>query len=246
MGKRRGHEHARTWGIGGVAAVGALVLGLAGFALAQTRDAPANAGSVPQLPAASALADSTNSLRAVFVGDSYTAGAGATDSSVSFARLATDRMGWDLVNLGRGGTSYLATSDAAGCGLAYCPNYVEMIPTVAAADPDVVVISGGRNDTMGPEVAAQIERLYTELRAAVPDAQILALSPLADDDAAPPGFARMGATIKASVEETGGSYLDLGQPLAGRPELISDDGIHPNDKGHAAIADTLVPLLPAQ
>jgi lysophospholipase L1-like esterase len=244
MGKRRGHDNARVWGIGGVAVVGALVLGLAGFALTETSDAPANAGSVPRPPAASTLTDDPEDRTAVFVGDSYTAGTGATDASTSFPALVSDRMGWTLVNLGRGGTSYLATSDIAGCGLDYCPNYVEMILAVVAANPDIVVVSGGRNDTMGTEVAAQIDRFYTELRTALPDVQIIATSPLGDDDPAPTSLTSMGATIETAATKAGGTYIDLGQPLAGRTELITEDGVHPNDDGHAAIADRLVPLLP--
>jgi acyl-CoA thioesterase-1 len=245
MGKRRGHSNSTAWGIGGVATVGALVLGLAGFALAQTDDAPANAGSVPQLPAAASTESGTAPQRAVFVGDSYTAGTGATNASTTFPQLVAERMGWEVVNLGRGGTSYLATSDQAGCGLDYCPNYLEMIPAVVDADPDIVVVSGGRNDQMSTEVAAQIDRFYTELRATLPDAVIYATSPLGDDDPAPRSLASMGAAIEAAVTKAGGQYLDLGQPLTGRPELITGDGVHPNDDGYALIANTLVPLLPA-
>jgi acyl-CoA thioesterase-1 len=232
---------SKVWGISGVAAVGALVVGLAGFALTETNEAPANAGSVPSLPAATAPADEPE--RAVFVGDSYTAGTGASTTEASFPQLVADRMGWTAVNLGRGGTSYLATSDEAGCGLDYCPNYREMIPAVVAADPDVVIVSGGRNDEMSADVAAQIDAFFAELRAALPNAELFATSPLGDDDPAPRGFALMGDTIESAVAEAGGRYLDLGQPLAKRPELITEDGVHPNDDGYALIADTLTPLL---
>jgi lysophospholipase L1-like esterase len=228
MGNRRRQHDGRAWGIAGVAAVGALVIGLAGFALTETNDTPASAGSVPTLPAATATA--SDQQRAVFVGDSYTAGTGATDASTSFPRLVSDRMGWELV--------------INGCGLDYCPNYVEMIPTVVAAKPDIVFVSGGRNDTTSDDVEAQIDKFYTELRAELPDARIIATSPLGDDDPAPRAFERLASTIEDAVTTVGGEYLDLGQPLEGRPELISDDDVHPNDDGYAAIADTLAPLLP--
>jgi acyl-CoA thioesterase-1 len=74
---------------------------------------------------------------------------------------------------------------------------------------------------------------------------IYATSPLGDDDPAPRSLVSMGAAVDAAVTNVGGEYLDLGQPLAGRPELITGDGVHPNDDGYALIADTLVPLLPA-
>jgi hypothetical protein len=203
MGNRRGRGISRAWGIGGVAVVGALVVGLAGFALTETNDEPANAGSVPQLPAATSTESNAEPQRAVFVGDSYTAGTGATDASTTFPQLVAGRMGWEAVNLGRGGTSYLATSDEAGCGLDYCPNYLEMIPAVVDAAPDIVVVSGGRNDQMSTEVAAQIDRFYTELRAALPDAVIYATSPLGDDDPAPRSLVSMGAAVDAAVTNVG-------------------------------------------
>jgi lysophospholipase L1-like esterase len=65
-------------------------------------------------------------------------------------------------------------------------------------------------------------------------------SPLYDKNKAPEGLVQIGDEIREKVEAVGGLYIDLGQPLYNRPELISDDGAHPNDAGHALIARVMV------
>ncbi|MEU0496060.1 SGNH/GDSL hydrolase family protein [Mycobacterium sp. NPDC006124] len=178
---------------------------------------------------------------AVFIGDSYTAGDGG--GGLRWTQLVADREGWQEVNLARGGTAFEATSDAKGCGLAFCPNYGEMIPEAVKSNPDVVVISGGRNDASQYEDAlsarrefAAIEATFDSLRGALPNAEIYAVSPVWDDDPAPNSIALMGRDVQAAVTKVGGTYLDIGEPLAGRPDLMSSDGVHPNDQGYRVIA----------
>jgi len=160
---------------------------------------------------------------AVFIGDSYTAGAGSTDAAHNFAEQVGVAEGWIVKNAGRGGTGYLNTASKAGCGLDYCPNYREMIPIAEKSQPSIIVVSGGRNDLNKSGVAAQIAAFYTDLRTAFPKATILATSPLWDDDRAPAGIATIAGEVKAAVKAAGGTYLDIGQPLAGKPDLIGPD-----------------------
>ena len=51
-----------------------------------------------------------------------------------------------------------------------------------------------------------------------------------------------------SGRAAGATFVD---PIAdrwfvGRPDLIGADGVHPNDAGHAYIADKIAPLIGAQ
>jgi acyl-CoA thioesterase-1 len=106
----------------------------------------------------------------------------------------------------------------------------------------VVVVSGGRNDlaVAGDQSCAQsVATFYADLRSAFPDAEILAVSTLWDDEPAPDDLAVIADAVRAGVERVGGAYLDVGQPLAGRPDLLGRDGVHPNDEGHRAIADAI-------
>ncbi len=150
-------------------------------------------------------------------------------------------MGWELTNLARGGTGYITTSDVNGCGLDVCPNYRQMIPAIVAAQPTFVVVTGGRNDRPSDDLTRQIQAFYRDLRVALPDAEIYATSPLTDEGAAPDSFQGLATTIKEAAERNSATYLDLGQPLEGRPEFIAKDGVHPNDDGHAAIAGSIQP-----
>jgi lysophospholipase L1-like esterase len=73
------------------------------------------------------LAPAVTKPAAVFFGDSYTHGTGASTATTSWVPLVSAAMGWGTENLGRGGTGYVATSNEKGCGLAFCPNYDQMI-----------------------------------------------------------------------------------------------------------------------
>jgi lysophospholipase L1-like esterase len=247
MGNRKRRGSSRAWGIGGVVVVGALVLGLSGFALSESGEAPTNAGSVPALPETAATPTPAKPLRAAFVGDSYTQGAGSTGADATIPELLSARETWIPTNLGHGGTGYITSADKQACGLDYCPTYLETLPEIIEADPEVVFVSGGRNDISSARTApAAIADFYSQLRAALPNAQIIAVSPLWDDDPAPDGLGTIAAAVQVAVEDVNGTYLDIGQPLEGRTELMSEDGIHPADDGYALIVDTIDPLIPAR
>ncbi len=110
------------------------------------------------------------------------------------------------------------------------------------SDPDLLLVIGGRNDVgQDPdEVSVAIKRFYRDARKAFPRARIVAVAPLGDDTPVPEGLARIRSEVEESVEAVGGVYLDIGQPLAGKPELVRDDGVHPNGRGHKAIAEKIV------
>ncbi|WP_062311197.1 SGNH/GDSL hydrolase family protein [Demequina rhizosphaerae] len=173
---------------------------------------------------------------AAFVGDSYSAGAGASDTDVRWTTVVANDLGWSEDNVALGGTGYVTSAGKEACGLDYCGTYAETIGDVGG-DPDLVVISGGRNDGRSPaglENAAvnTFEKAHTRF----PNALIVATSPLWDDDEAPAWLEDNAEVVKRAAEETGTVYLDIGQPLAGHPAYIAEDGLHPNDAGHVAIA----------
>jgi lysophospholipase L1-like esterase len=131
--------------------------------------------------------------------------------------------------------------------MTFCPNYEQMVPEAIAAKPDVVVVSGGRNDadeyrSIESERAegAAVRATFETLRRGLPHAEIVAISPIWDAGPAPLGIARLRADVAAAVLSVGGTYVDIGEPLAGRPEWLAKDRVHPNERGHAAIADSVI------
>src|ERR1700722_3194277 len=124
--------------------------------------------------------------QAAFIGDSITAGYGASSELKRWTSLVSQRMGWIEHNFGRGGTGYLATSSREGCGLDFCPNYLGMLDDVASSDPDIVVGAGGGDDmpefvrNSGP-ASRGITDTFNGLRKRLPNARIIAVGPSARD-----------------------------------------------------------------
>lgn len=176
---------------------------------------------------------STGTPVAAFLGDSYSLGQGG--GGTNWTTLVAAAAGWKEANLARGGTGYTKGSSGATCDLSYCPSYQEMIPAVAAAHPAVVVVSGGRNDGASYDRAA-IKSFYSSLRAAVPQARIVAISPLWDAQPVPGWLGVLAGDVRYSVAIVGGEYADIGQPLLDHPELVAAGGVYPNAEGYKAIA----------
>lgn len=219
----------------GLAVLGVATAAVVGMAFVKPSPAPVSdkvaAYTAPPPPTPKAAPS------AAFIGDSYTAGTGATLGSKRWTTLLAQNAGWVEANVGRGGTGYLVTAGKDGCGLDVCPNYAGMIPEAVKSHPAIVVVSGGRNDvSKDPKaVAAAVKEFFTTLRASLPDAQIIVTSPVWDATAPPERLAALATVIQTEAQSAKATYLDLGQPLEGRPELIVADKVHPNDVCHSTL-----------
>jgi lysophospholipase L1-like esterase len=185
----------------------------------------------------------------IYLGDSMVAGGMATSTLLRWSSLVASREGWLENNMSRGGTGYVKTSNASGCGLAYCPSLPEMATEAVAARPEVVVVSAGRNDLaiMGSDPASvqkAIDLTFATLRAGLPGARIIALGPMYDDAAVPAGLTQIDQWVGDAAAAHGATYVaDVQTWLVGHPEWISTDGVHQNDAGHAEDARRLVAAL---
>ena len=226
------------WAIALVAIAGIVIaVILAGASTARGRPphyaAPSDA-STPSIPTPTPLA--------VFIGDSYTQGVGG--GGVQWPALVGEVRGWDVENLGLGGTGYIRTSDVNGCGRPYCGSYGETVDEIVGS-PTYIVVSGGRNDFGLPiaDVSAAADALFGELRDRYPDAKILAIAPWFDDDPPPSDPADFARAIQTAALNHDVVFLDAGQPLLGRPDLVAEDGLHPNAPGYQAIAAAVAAVL---
>jgi acyl-CoA thioesterase I len=176
-----------------------------------------------------------------FLGDEWTAGAGTSSKDHRFTTLLSDGLDVKQRNFG---------ADRAGYGTP-SRSYESSIDKVVAAHPDVVVVSGGRND-LSPEhdlvaTAGEVDQLFRDLHSRLPAAKLIAIAPFWGDSDRPETLVALGAEVKAAVTAVHGTYLDIEDPIHGHPDFMADD-VDPNDKGHAAIAAALrseiAPLLP--
>jgi len=230
----------------GLVVLAVLAIGVAAFAMTRQVAPPPVSEQVQNYTPATQTAAPV--VPVAVIGDSYSAGTGAGDPTQGWVAKLAFSQAWHLTNVARGGTGYSksVTTDAMkACGLNYCPSYSEMIKDAAAANPSIVLVTGGRNDSKvaADEEAAEIQSFYQQLRTALPSAKIVAFNAWWDSTAAPASIGTISANVKAAVEGIGGTYIDAGQPLAGHPELVATDNVHPNLSGHNTLFTTALTKL---
>jgi lysophospholipase L1-like esterase len=236
---------SQWWAIALVVLVGAVSAGLVAAALAPSTP-PASASRVTgPLDFSTYVPERVASTRVMFIGDSYSAGTGASDRANRWTTLVSDELGWIETNEALGGTGYVRTAGQEGCGRDYCGTYGEVITTTEAPTPGIVVISGGRNDGRPTgDYASAIQSTIQAAQGRWPEARIALTSPIWDDDASPSWMPDMVEAARAASEATGATFVDIGQPLSGRADYLIADGIHPNDAGYAAIAEAFLAAWP--
>lgn len=185
-------------------------------------------------------ASTTPSRTAVFIGDSYSEGQGAGTTAKRFTTLTAASMGWTEVNVASGGTGYLAQCWVNG---KLHPNYLAVLKSVKI-QPDIVIVSGGRNDQWNAKTAASIPVFFTALRAKFPSAQLIVTSPIWDARRQPPAKMNLlKSAVQVAANTNGITYIDLHEPLTGHYEYLTKDWVHPNARGHAVIATALTNQL---
>jgi acyl-CoA thioesterase-1 len=181
-------------------------------------------------------------ITALFLGDSYTEGTGLTPDQVPL-RWSTglaQQMGWREVNAGCNGSGY--TRPGLRCG----NTYEERVALLTDPVPDVVVVSGGVNDlgASRERITAGVNATYATLRETFPHATIYAVGGIYyTGDARPELLQFLNDAVEAAAEREDALFIDIGEPLLGRPELMAVDGLHPNAEGHAVIKDLILAAL---
>lgn len=200
--------------------------------VATTRESPEEAALPPQAP----LPEPTIATVpvAVFIGDSYTYGDDGDDAGGYVAETA-QAMGWQAVNLGQSSTGYTNPGYTAGTDV-----FAGRVDDVAAADPDVVVVQGSTNDGSAGQgsVEAAAADLYSALRAAVPDAQIIVVGPTAAPAATEEQVKQVRTELISATAAAGLPFID---PVA-EAWLTDDqyrDGLHPTVEAYGIYSERL-------
>jgi lysophospholipase L1-like esterase len=172
-----------------------------------------------------------------FLGDDWTAGTGASTRKHRFTTLVSQELDVIERNFGADGTGYAKTTATDG-------DYAHRVDDVVATHPDVVVVSGGRNDAHNllATVASRARTLFHLLHAALPHATLVAVAPMWGDSDKPAELRAIGQAVKQAVTAASGTYLDISDPIHDHPGFMAN-AADPDDDGYAAIATALKPEL---
>ena len=204
-------------------------------------------------------------LKINFLGDSITEGAGASAQSQCFVSVLGRHTGAEVRNYGIGGTR-IARRHVPHENPRYDQDFCQRVPLMAP-DADAVVVFGGTNDyghgdaplgTMADRTPdtfyGALHTLYTSLLTRYPDAIILVITPThrLQEDVPDSNGLPLKAYVDA-IREVAEAYslpvLDLYATSGLQPGVPAiqarymPDGLHPNDAGHARLADRIQKAL---
>lgn len=231
-------SRSRLLQLGALVVLAALAAGLVTLAL----------GAGSRQPVAAQMATLTpvpTTPLTVFVGDSAAAGAGASRSSERWTTLASGTLGWQEKNLAHEGTSYGPLDARGGCdGARRCTAFEASLTEVAAANPTVVVVSGGTgvSDVDEKQLTTNVTNYYRALRAAVPDATIVAVGPWSATAKPTPAELNLEAAVASAAKAVRALHVNLLSPSAVDRTMTTKRG-QLNDVGHQALADRLIGTL---
>ena len=179
-------------------------------------------------------------VKVVFLGDDYTAGTGASSPSAGWTAQVASALHLDATTVAEPDAGYVHHGVDGD-------SYAALVDKVVAADPAVVVVSGGRNDVdfSAGQVATAAKQLFATLHTRLPDARLVAIAPWWGDSAHPAKLAKVTTAAQAGVDAVHGAYLDVPDALRGHPQWMADSA-DPNNRGYRAIAASLTGPLRAQ
>lgn len=157
----------------------------------------------------------TPQISVVIVGDSHSVG----DPAATWVGAASAQLGWSpVVNLSAPGRGFL--TNPSSCDGSPCAPFGGTVAAIAQLHPDLVVTFGGAADG-DSAIGDQSRQYFADLRAALPQAKLVALSPITTEVAAPYWLTMHTQSIREAVEAVGGTFIDVGQPGLGNGEQLS-------------------------
>ena len=173
----------------------------------------------------------------VAIGDSIMAGHGLPAGQAWVGILAEER-GWRFTNLASDGSGFVKVGSKGD-------TFADQAREAIALHPSIVILAGSSNDlgesdaALAKETTATIERLH----AALPGAKIIAVSAVWGASSVPGQLQDIDDQVQAAIAAAGGDYIDIGEPLAGHPELMQADAVHPTAAGQRVLANSVIAAL---
>jgi acyl-CoA thioesterase-1 len=178
-------------------------------------------------------------VTAVAIGDSISHGRGVLPAEAWPEQVAKAH-GWALDDVAISGSGFVKEG---WDGL----TYDAQVDTALKLHPRIVLIAATRNDLLIADQALRDKttQVLLRIRSALPDATIVGTSAVWGDNTPPARLAAVDALVRQAVTAEGGTFLDLGFPLAGHPELLQADHIHPTAAGQGVVAGVVERALDA-
>lgn len=159
---------------------------------------------------------STDATTVLVIGDRYS----LADAPDSWVDAAADELGWKIMNFASRQRGYL--SDATDCDVEPCSSFTGTVDAIADRKPDMVITFGGTAD--GDQDLSEAAAAYFEdLRAALPDAELVAVAPVTTDDEWPYYLTMHARSIRAAVEAVDGTFIDSKRIGLGDGEELSEE-----------------------
>lgn len=208
--------------------------------------APSSAQPSSTTPTVSATASAATQqdeaeIASLWIGDSYTAGLGASNAGLAESCLTANRLGWVCTRDAESGTGFLA--DGHNMSPTYLPLPKRLGHDRAAYVPNVVVLDAGRNDAVFPAArVVQTARAYIAgVRAAFPHAKLVLVEPYFMNTTKPL-IPALDHLYRAEAKQPSTYLIDpVGEGWigAGTASMTIADHKHPDDAGYAYIAEHL-------
>lgn len=197
---------------------------------------PATSGATGGAGTATAA---SNPVRIVTIGDSIMAGYGL-DPAEAWPALLASHESATVTNLGCSGAGFVSVGD---CDVPFAG----LIQAAAAADPAIVIIQSSDNDDGEDDaLAGATMSTLVALRDALPHARIVGLSTLWNQPWEEPDEVRAGTSaLRDAVTAVGGTFVDIGQPLADDPGLLQFDDEHPTAAGQETLREAITSAIAA-
>ena len=88
--------------------------------------------------------------------------------------------------------------------------------------------------------------LFSQLKSALPRAQVIVVAPLGVPGTDADALRSRRAEVKAAAASAGVTYVDAGNPLESRPDLVSGTPARPTKQGYALLSKTIADAIGRQ
>ncbi|MGN7800899.1 SGNH/GDSL hydrolase family protein [Leifsonia sp. 22587] len=175
----------------------------------------------------------TGTVDAVAIGDSIAFGKGVAPDQ-AWPALVSAAHGWKLTDLAVSGSGFVKPGWNG-------TTYRQQVDAALRLQPQVILLAATRNDREQDPAAvtANADRMLRELRGRFPHATIIGITGVWGSDQPPATMTHVDEIVGDAVRDVDGTWLDIGFPLVGHPQLLQADGIHPNAAGQKIVAQTI-------